>query len=155
MASIATTTRSRRKPTSDRISSSGIDRLFKLSLRGAKRRSNPTVVSKRWIASRSPSLGAHSRGPLARDDGSLCLALSGDDLINLRQQLPPPLVNLRRPVGPENFTQLIRDHAEKFAEQLSGGAVGVVRLHLALDHAKVPRAVAGEIQDGIDGQRHH
>src|SRR6266851_1904431 len=83
------------------------------------------------------------------------LALSGDDLIDLRQQLPPRLVDFRRPVGSENFAQRLGDHAEKFAEQLSRRAVGVVRLHLALDHAKVPGAVAGEIQDGVDGQRQH
>jgi transposase len=77
------------------------------------------------------------------------------DLVNLRQQLPPRLVHLRRPVGSENFAQRIGDHAEKLAEQLSRRAVGVVRLHLAWDQAKVPGAVAGEIQDGVDGQRQH
>src|SRR5229473_135029 len=77
-------------------------------------RSNPMVVSKRWIASLSLSSGAHSPDPLARNDGSLCLALSGDDLIDLRQQLPPRLVDFRRPVDPEYLAQRIRDHAEKF-----------------------------------------
>src|SRR6266851_6278071 len=39
------------------------------SLRGAKRRSNPSLLSgARWIASRSLSSGAHSRDPLARND---------------------------------------------------------------------------------------
>src|SRR3954462_685460 len=41
-----------------------------LSLRGAKRRSNPFFLfAARWIASRSLSSGAHSRDPLARNDG--------------------------------------------------------------------------------------
>src|SRR5712672_2558515 len=41
------------------------------SLRGAKRRSNPCFLyAARWIASRSPSSGAHLRDPLARNDGS-------------------------------------------------------------------------------------
>src|SRR5216684_801363 len=40
------------------------------SLRGAKRRSNPFFYAARWIASRSLSSGAHSRDPLARNDGS-------------------------------------------------------------------------------------
>src|SRR5258705_1161651 len=40
------------------------------SLRGAERRSNPFFVcAARWIASRSLSSGAHSRDPLARNDG--------------------------------------------------------------------------------------
>src|SRR5258706_7266006 len=40
------------------------------SLRGAKRRSNPLFLYvARWIASRSLSSGAHSRDPLARNDG--------------------------------------------------------------------------------------
>src|SRR5258707_4184207 len=40
------------------------------SLRGAKRRSNPlSPLSGLWIASRSLSSGAHSRDPLARNDG--------------------------------------------------------------------------------------
>ena len=40
------------------------------SLRGATRRSNPSVLcAARWIASRSLSSGAHSRDPLARNDG--------------------------------------------------------------------------------------
>jgi hypothetical protein len=30
-----------------------------------------------------------------------------------------------------------------------------VRLHLATDHAKISRAVTGEIQQSIDGQRRH
>jgi hypothetical protein len=38
-------------------------------LRGAKRRSNPVAGEKKWIASRSLSSGAHSRYPLARNDG--------------------------------------------------------------------------------------
>jgi len=39
------------------------------SLRGAERRSNPLFLSAvLWIASRSLSSGAHSRGPLARND---------------------------------------------------------------------------------------
>ena len=40
------------------------------SLRGAKRRSNPYLHAARWIASRSLSSGAHSRDPLARNDGA-------------------------------------------------------------------------------------
>jgi hypothetical protein len=40
------------------------------ALRGAKRRSNPFSFAVRWIASRSLSSGAHSRDPLARNDGS-------------------------------------------------------------------------------------
>src|SRR5882762_3617061 len=41
------------------------------SLRGAERRSNPFFLyAARWIASRSPSSGAHLRDPLARNDGS-------------------------------------------------------------------------------------
>ena len=41
------------------------------SLRGAKRRSNPALrPGHRWIASRSLSSGAHSRDPLARNDGT-------------------------------------------------------------------------------------
>jgi hypothetical protein len=40
------------------------------SLRGAKRRSNPFFLFVvRWIASRSLSSGAHSRDPVARNDG--------------------------------------------------------------------------------------
>ena len=40
------------------------------SLRGATRRSNPLFLhAARWIASRSLSSGAHSRDPLARNDG--------------------------------------------------------------------------------------
>ncbi len=40
----------------------------KSSLRGAKRRSNPSHrAKKKWIASRSLSSGAHSRDPLARN----------------------------------------------------------------------------------------
>src|SRR5258708_24400026 len=40
------------------------------SLRGAKRRSNPFFLCVvRWIASWSLSSGAHSRDPLARNDG--------------------------------------------------------------------------------------
>src|SRR5712672_3080311 len=40
------------------------------SLRGAKRRSNPFFLyAARWIASRSLSSGAHSRDPVARNDG--------------------------------------------------------------------------------------
>jgi hypothetical protein len=40
------------------------------SLRGAQRRSNPAfLLATRWIASRSLSSGAHSRDPLARNDG--------------------------------------------------------------------------------------
>jgi len=40
------------------------------SLRGAKRRSNPFFLcAARWIASQSLSSGAHSRDPLARNDG--------------------------------------------------------------------------------------
>jgi hypothetical protein len=43
------------------------------SLRGAKRRSNPlSPLSWLWIASRSLSSGAHSRDPLARNDGKCC-----------------------------------------------------------------------------------
>ena len=40
------------------------------SLRGAKRRSNPSLCVREalWIASRSRSSGAHSRDPLARND---------------------------------------------------------------------------------------
>jgi hypothetical protein len=39
-------------------------------LRGAKRRSNPVFFFVwQWIASRSLSSGAHSRDPLARNDG--------------------------------------------------------------------------------------
>src|ERR1017187_9332100 len=39
-------------------------------LRGAKRRSNPVIPkSVLWIASRSLASGAHSRDPLARNDG--------------------------------------------------------------------------------------
>jgi hypothetical protein len=39
-------------------------------LRGAKRRSNPFLLyAAKWIASRSLSSGAHSRDPLARNDG--------------------------------------------------------------------------------------
>src|SRR3984957_5626271 len=42
------------------------------SLRGAKRRSNPFFLcAANWIASRSLSSGAHSRDPLARNDGLL------------------------------------------------------------------------------------
>src|SRR6266403_2069705 len=41
------------------------------SLRGAERRSNPYFLcAARWIASRSLSSGAHSRDPVARNDGS-------------------------------------------------------------------------------------
>jgi hypothetical protein len=41
-----------------------------LSLRGAKRRSNPFFLrAVRWIASRSLSSGAHSREPVARNGG--------------------------------------------------------------------------------------
>src|SRR5712664_2069908 len=44
------------------------------SLRGATRRSNPiTATSTLWIASRSLSSGAHSRDPLARNDGLFSL----------------------------------------------------------------------------------
>src|SRR3979490_428814 len=44
------------------------------SLRGAKRRSNPCFLcAARWIASRSLSSGAHSRDPLARNDGVLAV----------------------------------------------------------------------------------
>src|SRR5258708_38088279 len=40
------------------------------SLRGAQRRSNPLFLSAApWIASRSLSSGAHSRDPVARNDG--------------------------------------------------------------------------------------
>jgi hypothetical protein len=40
------------------------------SLRGVKRRSNPVLLcALKWIASRSLSSGAHSRDPLARNDG--------------------------------------------------------------------------------------
>ena len=40
------------------------------SLRGAQRRNNPFFLcAARWIASRSLSSGAHSRDPLARNDG--------------------------------------------------------------------------------------
>src|SRR6266576_1506573 len=39
------------------------------SLRGAQRRSNPAFLLGLWIASRSLSSGAHSRDPLARNDG--------------------------------------------------------------------------------------
>jgi len=51
----------------------------KPSLRGAKRRSNPFFLYVvRWIASRSPSSGAHSRDPLARNDGaSICSGSQG------------------------------------------------------------------------------
>jgi molybdate transport system substrate-binding protein len=38
-------------------------------LRGAPRRSNPAFFVQSWIASRSLSSGAHSRDPLARNDG--------------------------------------------------------------------------------------
>jgi hypothetical protein len=47
------------------------------SLRRAKRRSNPfSVLSWLWIASRSLSSGAHSRDPLARNDGGASLPTS-------------------------------------------------------------------------------
>src|ERR1700730_7962139 len=39
------------------------------SLRGATRRSNPFLPAATWIASQSLSSGAHSRDPLARNDG--------------------------------------------------------------------------------------
>src|SRR6266404_4279864 len=60
------------------------------SLRGAQRRSNPACFAARWIASafakastdksRSLSSGAHSRDPLARNDGSSSLLPNGPRL---------------------------------------------------------------------------
>jgi hypothetical protein len=43
-------------------------------LRGAERRSNPFHYAALWIASLSLSSGAHSRDPLARNDGLKYLA---------------------------------------------------------------------------------
>ena len=57
--------------------------------------------------------------------------------------------------SPSSSRMVVGDHAEKFAEQFARRAVGVVRLHLAFDHAKMSRAVAGKIQHRIDGQRQH
>jgi nicotinamide-nucleotide amidase len=52
-------------------------RLGDPSLRGAKRRSNPlSPLLWLWIASRSLSSGAHSRDPLARNDGCASLPTS-------------------------------------------------------------------------------
>src|SRR5205809_299436 len=48
------------------------------SLRGAKRRSNPVLYAALWIASRSLSSGAHSRDPLARNDGERPEAKNAD-----------------------------------------------------------------------------
>src|SRR5436309_4739898 len=42
------------------------------SLRGAKRRAIHSSFAAPWIASRSLSSGAHSRDPLARNDGRWC-----------------------------------------------------------------------------------
>src|SRR6266566_3643746 len=75
---------------------------------------------------------------LARTAGS-CRALR-NDAIDLDQQFPPCLLDLGRPVGSENFADRIRDHLEKFAEQFSRRATGVMRLHFATDHAKAPRS---------------
>jgi hypothetical protein len=48
----------------------GVAEIGATSLRGAKRRSNPVFLAAPWIASRSLSSGAHSRDPLARNDGA-------------------------------------------------------------------------------------
>src|SRR6266550_2751906 len=84
----------------------------------------------------------------------LCLVLPNDAL-ELAQQCPPRLVDLGRPFGPEKLVYGIADHAKEFSEQLARRTVGVVRLHLATDHAKAAGAVAGMIQHRIDGQRQH
>jgi hypothetical protein len=78
-----------------------------------------------------------------------------DELVDLAEQLPPRVLNLGRPFGPENLPHRVGDHAKEFSEQFARRAIGVVRLHLATDHAKVAGAIAGEIQHRIDGQGQH
>jgi hypothetical protein len=51
-----------------------------------------------------------------------------DALSDLGQQFPPRLLDLRRPVGPEEFVQGIGDNAEELAKQLARRAIGIVRL---------------------------
>src|ERR1700721_1073682 len=82
------------------------------------------------------------------------IALS-DDLIELRQQASPRVLNLRRPVGPDKLAHGIPDHAEALAEHFARRAIGIRGLPLAFEHAKMPGALAGEIHDGVDRQRQH
>jgi hypothetical protein len=57
----------RQRPEQDHF---GLIGIVTPSLRAAKRRSNPVFSCGFWIASRSLSSGAHSRDPLARNDGA-------------------------------------------------------------------------------------
>jgi len=66
----------------------------------------------------------------------------------------PRLSNLQRQSAPKSRAWLPRSR-QKMRRTIRAWAVGVVRLHFALDHAKAAGAIAGKIHHGIDGVREH
>src|SRR6266516_4334315 len=98
-----------------------------MSLRRARRRSNP-VLSRFWIASRSLSSTAHSRDPLARNDGLFVLPLR----LTLLDE------------GADAFLGVARHHV--LGHHLGGITIGVGKAHFGLT---VERCLA-EL-DGVGG----
>src|SRR5260221_10778117 len=76
-----------------RIASRDCGRLFGRPCEERKRRGNPAFLGPAsWIASRSLSSGAHSRDPLARNDGCYLSLLFDNDCKRTRgrPRAPPP-----------------------------------------------------------------
>src|SRR5262249_23944250 len=107
-----------------------------------------------FVHCRAPAYVPGRERPRLREVSLRC-RLAGYELLDLCEQLLPRRVDVVRPLRAEQFAQRVCDHAEEGDEEIARRAVGIMRDHLARNHAEFAAALTCEIQQRLDGEGEH